>query len=338
MRFGNTYVFWILLWAMPVLGIFYVWSALKSDGLMKKFAQKDLVSKIAPLYSRRIRNWRILLDLAAVLFLATALARPQWGYRWVEEELVGLDIVFALDTSRSMLARDMSPDRLSFAKTEIRDFMRKLDGDRFGLIAFAGEAFLQCPLTTDHRAFLLSLEAANENSIPVGGTAIPEAINEAIKTYEGAVAHNRILILITDGENTAGSMEEATKKAKEAGIMISAIGIGSSKGSKIPLLNEAGEIEYVKDSSGEKVISRLEEDALRKMTDDTGGIYVRASQTRFGLDAIYDEKLKNLEQSKTEDRKKKVYTERFQYFLTIAFLLLLTEIFLRGKGEDSKNS
>jgi Ca-activated chloride channel homolog len=338
MRFGEYQILTYLIWIVPALAVFFFWSARKESLVMRRFADKELIPEIAPRYRPGLNKARMLLNVLAVFFLVLAAARPQWGFFWKEEKSKGLDIVFALDTSKSMLARDMSPDRLSFAKMEIKEFVKRLEGDRFGLIAFSGEAFLQCPITVDYGGFFIALDALNEETIPQGGTVIASAVDEAIKSYEGAMADNKVLILITDGENTEGNVKEAAKKAKDAGIMVSTIGIGSSAGEKIPIIDAAGSVKYLKDKEGRVVTSKLQEDTLKMLAEATGGVYVRASQSEFGLGTIYSERLGGLERKETEDRKIKVYKERYQYPVGIAFLLLLTELILRGKGARKKVS
>jgi len=295
---------------------------------MLRFAQKDLLKKINPFYRSGLERFRVLLVISAVIMIVIAMARPQWGFFWRENKFKGIDIMIAIDTSKSMLATDVPPDRLDFAKTRIRDFVRTLKGDRVGLIAFAGQAFLQCPLTVDHSGFMLILNNINVNTIPKGGTSIAQAISEAVRSYKGAETNDRILVLITDGENTEGDLEAAVEEAKKERIIISCIGIGSEGGDVIPVLDEKGQAAYLKDKEGKVVRSFLDEDTLKEISVGTGGLYVHATREVFGIRKVYEEVLSKLERREVEDRMVKVYEERFQIFLGIALLFLIFGLYL----------
>ncbi|MGB2650724.1 MAG: VWA domain-containing protein [Candidatus Omnitrophota bacterium] len=331
MKFGDFQLLLYLIWLVPLLVLFYVWGTRKESKVMEKFAQKELLSGIAPFYDRKLKRIWICFNVAAVLFMVIALGRPQWGFYWKEDKRKGLDVIIAVDASRSMLAIDIQPNRLSFAKTELKDFVKKLRGDRVGLIAFSGQAFLQCPLTSDYSGFLLTLNDLNIDTIPTGGSSIASAIDEAIRSYKGAATRYKVLIIITDGESTEGDIKKAVAKAKKEGISISCIGIGTPEGDYIPFLDDKGQKTYVTDKKGNKVKSRLMEDTLKMVADKTGGIYVRASQTDFGLREIYKERLSKLEKRETEEKKVKVYKERFQYPLAIVLLLFLGELVLKAR-------
>ena len=240
MKLGNFQLFLYAIWLVPLLGVFYIWAAKKEKAKMERFAQKELLSRIAPFYAKDPRVLRIFLNIAAVLLLILAFSRPQWGFYWKEDKYKGLDIIVAVDTSKSMFAVDIAPNRLSFAKTELGDFIKRLKGDRIGLIAFSGQAFLQCPLTVDYRGFSLTLNDLSADTIPTGGTSLLSAIEEAVRSYKGAETKNKILIIITDGENTEGAVRKAVRAAKKEGIMISCIGIGTHEGEFIPILDEKG--------------------------------------------------------------------------------------------------
>ena len=331
MRFGDPQILKYTLWLLPLLVFFYAWALKKEKAAMEKFAEKELIQGIAPSYRKDPRRLRSFLSLVALALMLTALARPQWGFYWKEDERKGVDILFAMDTSKSMLAVDVLPDRLTFAKKEIEAFVKKLKGDRVGLIAFSGHAFLQCPLTVDYRGFLIALNDISIDTIPRGGTSIPVAIEEAVRSYEGAETHNRAMIIITDGENTEGDLDKAVNEARKAGIMISCIGIGTAEGNPIPVIDEKGDKTFVRDKQGRIVKSRLMEATLKKIAESTGGVYIRATQSDFGLDDIYRQRLGSLEKKTTKDKKIKVYKERFQFPLALALMLLLAEILLERK-------
>ncbi|MBP7215954.1 MAG: VWA domain-containing protein, partial [Candidatus Omnitrophica bacterium] len=200
--------------------------------------------------------------------------------------------------------------------------------DRIGLIAFAGSAFLECPLTIDYSGFLLALNDIGVDTIPRGGTAIAGAIREAIQSYRGATNKQKVLILISDGEDHEGDPFAAAQEAKNAGIVIFTIGVGSTDGDLI-FVEESGGKKFLKDESGNAVKSRLNEEALEKIALITGGSYIRSTPTAFGLDMLYEEKLSKFEKQEFEGKMKKHFTERFQIPLALACLLLVMEVFLR---------
>ncbi|MBW2332049.1 MAG: VWA domain-containing protein [Deltaproteobacteria bacterium] len=328
MRFANLGALH-LLWLVVALAVFYFWSFKKRKATMERFAQKNLITDLTPLLDNRKKRVKIILTVLAVFLIVFSFSRPQWGFHWQEVKRKGLDIIIAVDTSKSMLAEDVKPNRLERAKLAIKDFTRHLKGDRVGLIAFAGEAFLQCPLTVDYGGFLLSVNSLNVNLIPRGGTSISQAIKEAIRSYEGGLKKYKVLILITDGENTAGADPfKAAEKAKEKGVKVFCIGIGTPEGELITLTDDMGNKTFLKDSQGNVVKTRLDETTLQKVALTTGGSYVRSGATRFGLDLIYEEKLSKMEKREFESKLAKQFEERFQIPLTLAFLLLLGELFI----------
>jgi Ca-activated chloride channel family protein len=243
----------------------------------------------------------------------------------------GLDILIALDSSKSMLAEDVLPSRLGRSKLAIKDLVRKLHGDRVGLIVFSGTAFLQCPLTVDYDGFLLSLEDVSVDTIPVGGTSLARAIYTAMKSYEGGKKKHKVLIIITDGEDLEGGVERAIQTAKAAGITIYCVGIGTQEGELIPVTGRSGKVVFLKDKEGNVVKTHLVEDVLQKMALDTGGMYVHATGAEFGLGLIYDERLSKLEKQEFKSKMEKRYNERFQIPLYFAIFLLLIEPLIGDK-------
>jgi Ca-activated chloride channel family protein len=262
--------------------------------------------------------------------------RPQWGFSWEEVRRSGLDILIAIDTSKSMLAGDIKPNRLERSKLAVKDLIKKLRGDRIGLIAFSGNAFLQCPLTVDYSGFLLSLNELNFNSIPKGGTSISSAIKTAMDSYEGGQKKYKILVIITDGEDHEGNVAEMAEKAKDAGIKIFSIGIGTKEGELISVTDESGNKVFLKDRQGNVVKTRLDETTLQKIALTTGGSYVRATNTEFGLDLIYEEKLSKMEKREIESNMIKRYEERFQIPLAIALVLLCLEPFISERRRSER--
>jgi Ca-activated chloride channel family protein len=264
--------------------------------------------------------------MALALFLCMfALARPQWGFIWEETKKMGIDMLIAIDVSSSMLAKDVKPDRLERSKFAVKDLVKKLDGDRIGLIAFAGTAFLQCPLTIDYNGFLLSLDDLTTATIPRQGTSLTSAIREAMNVFKGPEKKFKVLVIITDGEDFEGDAIAAAKQSAEMGIKIYCVGVGTAEGELIPAVGPGGERGYLADRSGKVVKTKLNEDVLKQIAISTGGSYVRATQAEFGLTLLYDRSISKLEKKDIDAKMRRHYQERFQYFLAAALLLLLLE-------------
>ncbi|MCB9758064.1 MAG: VWA domain-containing protein [Candidatus Omnitrophica bacterium] len=316
----------IWLWTVVVLGAFLWWALRHRQRQLNLFLQEKLFAAIAKSYDSKRWPWRSFLIALVMVLSILALARPQWGYEEREIKRRGTDILLIVDVSRSMLTRDVKPSRLERTKLAIKDLIKKLKGDRVGLIAFAGDAFLTCPLTVDYSGFLLSLEDLSPASVARGGTNINAALKEAFKQYNTAGGKYKAVVIITDGENLEEDPMPMVEQAKQKEIKIFSVGVGTKEGELIQFANDKGELDFLKDSQGNIVKSRLNEDLLQKMALATGGVYVRASGTQFGLDLIYDQEISKFEkrdfQSKTERR----YYERFQFPLAVALLMLVIEM------------
>lgn len=331
MRFAEPEILIYLALAVFALAAFYFITESARARAVEKFAEKKLAKRISLFFDSRTRIIGIILSLAAVALMMMALARPQWGFRWKENKKKGLDMIIGLDTSRSMLAEDLRPNRLEFAKEEIASFVKTLDGDRVGLEAFSGSAFLECPITVDYKGYMLALNNVSTETVSKQGTSLSGAIREAVKGFEGAETKNKIFILISDGEHLEGDVEKSVTKAKDAGIKIFTIGTGSPDGAKIPVTDGSGSVTYMKDKDGKAVITKLNEKTLKDIAERTGGEYVKASDMSLGLDYLYKERLSKLEKRETEDDMVKVYEERFQIPLALACLLIVLEMLLREK-------
>jgi Ca-activated chloride channel family protein len=330
MRFGNFHAI-NYLWLLSALILFYIWSYKRRRRDMEKFARKELLNDLTFSLDSRMQKLKAVFIFVSIFIIIMSLMRPQWGFEWKEVKRSGLDILIAMDTSKSMLAEDVKPNRLERSRLAVKDLIKKLHGDRIGLIAFSGNAFLQCPLTSDYSGFMLSLDDTNVYSIPKGGTSISNAIRVALDSYEGGKKKYKVLVIITDGEDHEGNAVEWAEKAKEQGIKIYAIGIGTNEGDLIPVTDESGQKMFLKDSSGNIVKTRLDEDTLQNIALTTGGSYVKAASIEFGLDLIYDEKLSKMEKGDLEDKMVKKYNEKFQIPLAIAFLLICLETFIRER-------
>lgn len=324
MRLAQPFILYVFL---PIITgmVFYLLSFKNRRRRLEKFVQKELLSELLSSVDLRKQRLKAILILSGIIFSLLSLMRPQWGFHWEELKRYGLDIIIALDTSKSMLAEDVKPSRLERSKLAARDLVRQLNGDRIGLVAFAGDAFLQCPLTVDYNGFLLSLEAVSPETIPRGGTSLSSAIKEAIKSYAAGQKKYKVLIIITDGEDHEGNIESAALEAKKEGIVVFTIGIGTKEGELILVQKESAQKEFLKDQEGSVVKSRLDETPLKKIALITGGSYVRSSSREFGLDLIYREKLAKMEKREFAGRMVKHYEERFQIPLLLALLALLLE-------------
>jgi Ca-activated chloride channel family protein len=306
---------------VPVLALFLVWSLQRRRQALDRFVETGLLAAVAPDLDPRRRTLRAVVLCSAVLCLVVGLAGPMWGFRWQQVQREGIDLLVALDTSKSMLATDVKPNRLARAKLAVRDLLAEIGGDRIGLVAFAGTAFLQCPLTLDFGAFDQSLEAIEAGIIPRGGTSLPAAIDAALDGFEGRQAEHQALIIITDGENTEGDVDEAVKRAVERGVKIYTVGIGTADGELIPL--EKGG--FVKDRKGQVVKSRLDETTLQKVATETGGAYLHATDTSFGLAELYRDYIATMEKRELASTLERRFEHRFQWPLVLAFVLLLLE-------------
>jgi Ca-activated chloride channel homolog len=339
MQFESKHLLWLLLVIPPAMILFFWWATRQKEKLLAQFIQTRLLAALTVGISPARRKIRFALLIFAVAFLIVALARPQYGFDLQKIEQRGLDIVVAIDTSKSMLTADIAPNRLERAKLAALELMQDAKADRLGLVAFAGDAFLECPLTADNLAFQQSVQALDVNSIPQGGTAIAGAIQTAQNAFKENDAH-KVLVLLTDGEdnvNEAGALEAAQSAAK-AGLKIFTIGIGTAAGDLIRITDANGNSDYVRDAQGNVVKSHLNEPLLKQIAATTGGFYLplRGADT---MDVLYDRGLAPLPKSEGESKMIRRYHEQFQWPLGAAILLLLAEIFLpERKNAKSKTS
>lgn len=330
MRFAGiqaAYLFWLII---ALVGFFF-WANARRKKALETFADKNLLAGLIASFDLRKHRLKQVMVIASLSLMVFALMRPQWGSKWQEIKRKGLDILVAVDASKSMLAEDIKPSRLERTKLALADFVKRLKGDRIGLIAFAGSAFVQCPLTVDYSGFLLSAESLDTNTIPKGGTSISAAIRQAMESYEGGLKKYKVLIIITDGEDHEGDSVKVAELAQKEGIKIFCIGIGTNEGELIPVNDESGNKVFLKDRNGAVVKSRLDEIMLQKVALATGGSYVRASAREFGLDLIYKEKLSEMEKRELESKMAKQYEERFQIPLAMAFLILAMEFLISDR-------
>ena len=312
---------------VPALAAFLVWARRRRRRDLETFVAAGLLPVVSPDVDPRRRTTRAALLVATTLLLALTLAGPMWGFHWEEVHREGIDLVVAIDTSRSMLSTDVKPNRLARAKLAVQDLLARMRGDRIALVAFAGGAFVQCPLTLDHAAFLQSLDAIEAGIIPRGGTSLSAAIDASLDAFEGRQGSHQALVLITDGEDHEGDVKAATKRASERGVAVYTVGIGTTEGELIP--TEAGG--FVKDRSGQVVKSRLDEETLKQIAVDTGGVYLHAAGASMGLTELYDDYIAKKEKRELASTLEKRFEQRFQVPLALALLLLLVEPMI-GEG------
>ncbi len=324
-----------LLWLIPLMIIFLVVASRRKQKALLTFVHPDLADRLAVSLSRRKRKLKLTLVVLAVLLTVLALARPQWGKTLHMVRRKGIDIVIALDTSDSMLAEDIKPNRLQRAKNEVSTLIDRMQGDRVALVAFAGDAFVQCPLTTDYGAAKMFLDIMDTH--PQSGTAIGKAIQTASRVFEQKERKHKAIILITDGEDHKSDPVAAAKEAAGEGIRIYTIGVGSPGGVPIPIRDERGELlEYKKDRRGETVMSRLDQLTLQKIALETDGRYYRASTGEMELEAILDE-LSQMERKELKSRELDLRQERYQFFVLATILLLTAEAALGDRKRKRSN-
>ena len=290
-----------------------------------------LLGVLAPAWNPARAQSRLVLRVLALALLVLALARPQWGFHWEDVHRKGLDLLVVLDTSRSMMASDIKPTRLQQAKWGIRDLLRHLRGDRVGLVPFAGSSILQCPLTIDYAAFTMTLDDLYSGIIPRGGTAIEQALRTALAAFPADGAADRVVLLVTDGEDHEGDPLALLPELKEKHVRVYTIGIGTLAGEMVPAGDGQG---YFKDRQGQIVKTALKEDVLQKLALGTGGTYVRSAPGDTGLERVFNESINNLKRSEQETRTAKIYEERFVWAIAAALLLLAWEALLSDRRKN----
>lgn len=320
--------FLYLLFLVPFLIFFFVKMTKKKYLLMDKFINRGLWDQIIPdLYIRRQKQ-KILLLVLSIIFLILSLSGPQYGAKTVDVKQEGLDIFIAVDCSKSMLAQDFKPNRMMKAKRSMAMLIDKLSGNRIGLIAFAGEALLACPLTIDQSAVTMYLDEFNTNYVPMPGTAIGKAIQEAMLNFPKDEEGTKIIVLLTDGEDNENTAISAANEAKAKGVVIYCVGIGDPTGVPIPEKDEQDKTTgYKKDKSGKDVLTKLDENTLKEVSKITGGKYFKASYNDDEVMEIINE-IKSQDKKKLKDTLFNRYEHRYQYPLALVLLFLCLEYLL----------
>jgi Ca-activated chloride channel family protein len=329
-QFANLNSLFLLL-LIPIFIAFYYFVFKWKTRALNRFGNLELIKKLSSSTSKRRQIWKAVLVIVGVAFVVLALARPQIGTRLEEVKREGVDVFVALDVSYSMLAEDIRPSRLEKAKYEISKFMDKLEGDRIGLIAFAGEAFVQCPLTLDYGAGKTFLEIMDPDLIPEPGTNLGAAIALATKSFESQERKYKVLILITDGEDHGEDAQQMAEAAEKEGVVIYTVGIGSPQGVPIPQYDERGQnVGFKKDRSGEVILTKLDAFGLGKIAQVTGGEYYYSATGETKLDKIYDE-IAKMEKKQLSSQKFSQFEERFQWVLAFAIVFLVLEVMVSEK-------
>jgi Ca-activated chloride channel family protein len=327
MRFAEPYNF-LLLVGVLILALFSFWAIARKKKLLDLFGDLPLLMKNAPYISFARQRTKAILVLLGLTLVCIALARLQFGTHLENVKREGIDVIVAVDLSNSMLAQDMKPNRLEKAKQEIRSIIDRLAGDRVGLVAFAGEAFVQCPLTLDYAAARMLLSIMDQNTISVQGTSLSSAIETAQKAFTQLEKKHKVLLLLTDGEDQEGDAVEAATRARQDGIKIYTVGIGDPAGEPIPIFDRTGkQIGFKKDPQGEVIVSKLDETTLQRIALETGGKYYHATAGELELDRIFDE-ISQMEKKELEGTLRTVYDDRYQWPLLLALILIVSEFFV----------
>ncbi len=330
MSFGAPIWFWGLL-VVPILSLLFMRSEQRAALRLREFVSPRLLPQLSATVNRSRRILRFGLLILGLALSIVSLARPQWGYIYEDVKRKGLDLLFAVDTSRSMLSNDVQPSRLERVKLAAQDLINQLQGDRVGLVAFAGRAFLQAPLTIDYEAAMESINDLDTKTIPEGGTNISEGINLALNTFGRSAAGNRALIIFTDGEELSGDAVKAAKVAADAGIKIFTIGVGTPQGSLIPVPGEDGGTAFVKDSAGQVVKSKLDEKRLQEIAQATGGFYLHLSDGPRTMLQLYTQGLASMNPAEIDARLSRRPIERYEWPLGAAMAALAMSILVRER-------
>lgn len=320
-RFANSNFLYLLL-LIPIIISLYIVLAQLNKRNMGRFASSIFFDIIMPDRSPARKNLKFIIFLFILIFLIIALARPQFGSKLEEVKREGIEMIIALDVSRSMLAEDIKPNRLERAKQAIVNLVNRMQDDKIGMIVFAGDAYTQLPITTDYISAKLFLTNINTEIVSKQGTAIASAIELGVKSFTQDQEASKVIIIISDGENHEGDAVEAAKKAKEKGVKIYTIGMGSPKGAPIPLSRRSGQGGFMKDRQGEVIISRMDPSMLREIAETGDGKFFRASTGNVGLNKLYSD-LNDLNKSEIETKIYSAYEDQFHYFVAAAIILLL---------------
>jgi Ca-activated chloride channel family protein len=335
LQIGRPELWWLFLLG-PLMLLFFWISIWSKNRRLDRFGQSSLLSNLVTDLSSVYTAIKYILWRLAAAFLVLALINPQLGSKMAEAKVKGIDIIVALDVSNSMMAEDLSPNRLVSAKRAISKMLEKLQGDRVGIIVFAGQAYVQLPITSDYAAGKLFLSTIDTDVVPVQGTDIGAAIDLSMKSFSEESPAQKAIVIITDGENHEADAVVAAQEAAEQGIRVFTIGMGSQDGTPIPQYNGNTRTGFKKDQEGNIVVSKLNEQMLREIANAGNGAYIRASNAEVGLEPLLAE-LNQIEKTDMGTVAYAEYEDRFQIFLALALLCLVLEFFLSNqKGKVAK--
>lgn len=314
------------MWLLLLVPVFFLvqFAVLKLRQIrIRRFGDEALVNALMPSYAKGKVWVRLTFFALAFSMLVVAISRPQRGAKLKEHELLGAEVIIALDVSNSMLAQDYTPNRLERAKLAISKVSERLDGDRLGLIIFAGEPYVQIPLTGDYISAKMFLNSINAGSVPVQGTAIGSAIELALRSFSDQSNKSRAIVVITDGENHEDDAVAAAKLAADNGVRVFTIGVGSQDGTVILMPDGS----YIRDENGKEVVTKLDDVTLAKIADAGMGVYIQAGNREFGLEPIIDE-IKNMDDEVTNRVVYEEYEELYMYFVAVALFFLIIQMLI----------
>ncbi|MFY9150652.1 MAG: VWA domain-containing protein [Prolixibacteraceae bacterium] len=334
-RIANPEYLYLLL-VIPALMVFFWYSRLQRRKALALFGQKDILSVLMPNVSSGRPVLKFIILLLALSSIIVGIARPQFGSKLKTEKRKGIELMIALDVSNSMMAEDIQPNRLERAKRAISQLVDKLSNDKIGLIVFAGDAYIQLPITADYVSAKLFLNSISTEMVPTQGTAIGAAINLGLKSFSPQFAGSKAMIVITDGENHEDDAIGAAKAAAEQGVFVYTIGMGLPQGGPIPV-SSGGQRNYRKDNQGNVIVTKLDEPMLQKIAEAGNGAYIRANNAQVGLNSLFSE-VNKMEKTELETQIYADYDDKFQYFLGLGlFLILLDFLVLERKNKYLKN-
>jgi Ca-activated chloride channel family protein len=321
------------LWGLAVIPLFllvFIFVSRWKRKALKTLGDRNIVDKIVPDVSFSTPRLKFILFAIAFAFLVVGAADPQIGSKMVEEKSKGADLMILLDVSNSMLAQDMAPSRLENAKQALSQLIDNLHSDRIGIVVFAGEAYVQLPMTNDHSAAKLFLSTINTNMVPTQGTAIGAAIDMGMRSFDFNDGTGKSMILITDGENHEDDAIAATKNAVDKGVSVNVIGMGSVDGAPIPIYQDSKQVGFHTDSAGHTVTSKLNEDMGKEIAATGNGTYVRATNSNSGLNIIMAQ-IEKIQRKTYDSKSFKDFEDRFQFFIGFGLVCLLVEFFITNR-------
>ncbi|MBC8316038.1 MAG: VWA domain-containing protein [Bacteroidetes bacterium] len=327
-RFAHIEYFYLLA-LIPVFTALVIWLFVWRKKALQRYGQLSVINRLLPDKSNSKLILKFVLMMVTWGLLVFVVAGPQTGSKLEKIQRKGIDLIIALDVSNSMLSQDIKPNRLARAKQSISRLIDKLEGDRIGIIVFAGKAYTQLPITTDYAAAKMFVATINPGMIPTQGTAIGDAVDLAINTF-GESKKNKALIIISDGEDHEGNVLEQAELAATKGITIYTIGMGLPEGGPIPVYNGDVLVGFKKDKEGNAIVSKLDETLLQRIATIGKGMYIRATNSETGLNRIFDD-INEIQKSEIESKQFADYENQFQYFLAIALILMILDLFIFEK-------